>query len=534
MELPSSPAAAEPSTLSEGNQQSTSFDEPRKQLSHLSIKTEQPDTVDGTMEDKWPPIIYHIEADRGCEAENFHLSRLDNTIDFSAGIQDSDVHCVPSDSESDDEMQDSDDGHKTLMQGRGNDASDNHDDNETANDSLERVNTAEGDGETSVNAQKFSIDLMMRAGRDKDHEDVYDEERSIFVDFDEDIDVDDDEAILEHEQDNEMEKDVGIGFGSIKASVYPRTDEIIAQHLSTPGPQSFTDLHYLVSSKNAPGRGLYKVEKVLEHEEGRVAELEEHMRYIQAELREVEERKDMTKDIVASARADFSLACSAAGIDGRLWDEYEAFCESLEPKFGSRGGWSVTCFDNHNGSYVLHDSDLDLFVESAEMPLRSGNFRCEATTVKYGGKTEYVVDFWPLHSLEPRTETATNWEEQYVSTSGAVFTGNARNTAKKKKLRQTQPYLYQLANLAASNTSHDNTIARSLLRSLPTCNLPFSGGWLFEYALEPNRAQHPIESRRWSYRMACRIPVDEQQDQTGVAAKTESAESQDVKMEDAD
>ncbi|KAL1873570.1 hypothetical protein Daus18300_003937 [Diaporthe australafricana] len=442
MELPSSPTAAEPSTLSEGNQQSVSFDQPREHRSLRSIKTEQPETVDGTIGDQRPRIAYNMEADRGCEAENIHLSQhSNNTIDFFAGIQDSDVNCVPSDSDSDsdDNLRDSNDGHNTPKQGSGNVAIENHDDNEIGNDGLVHANTAEGDGETSVNAQ----DLMLRAERDQDHEDVYDEKRSIFVDFDEDIDVEDDEALLTHERDNEMEEDVGIGFGSINAFVYPRTDEIIAKHLSTPGRQTFTDLQDLLSSKNAPGRGLYKVEKVLEHEEARAAELEEHPRYIEAELQEVKERKNMTEDVVASARADFSSACSKVGINDKLWEEYEAFCESLEPKFGGRGGWSVTCFENHNGSYVLLDSDLDLFVESAEMPLQNCNFRCEATTVKNGGRTEYVVDFWPLHSLEPRTETATTWEEQY-------------------------------------------------------------------------------------------IPVDGQQDEVGVAAKTESAESQDVKMEDAD
>lgn len=115
--------------------------------------------------------------------------------------------------------------------------------------------------------------------------------------------------------------------------------------------------------------------------------------------------------------------------------------------------------------------------------------------------------------------------------------------------RSPQPKLYNLATQCANSSSGDNTIAKALLRSLPDPNLPFSGGWLFEYALEPGRAQHPIVSRRWSYRSACRIPIDRQEDQNDVTVKSESefveiedegmeydesdlAESQGMKMED--
>ena len=103
--------------------------------------------------------------------------------------------------------------------------------------------------------------------------------------------------------------------------------------------------------------------------------------------------------------------------------------------------------------------------------------------------------------------------------------------------------------MAANNSAENDTIAKTLLHSLPNPNLPFSGGWLFDYALEPDRAQHPIVSRRWSYRSACRIPVDGQQDQHELTTKSESdsasiqdeemelddsdpAESQDVDMEE--
>lgn len=247
------------------------------------------------------------------------------------------------------------------------------------------------------------------------YDDVHDEQRGIFVDFDEEPDVDDDEARSVHEQDNQIEEDIGFGFGSIEDFVYPRTSQIISRHLSAPNQQSLKTLNDLLSSRNAPGRGLYSVEKVLEHEAGRVAELEEKMKYIEAELLEVRARRDKADEIVRNARTTFSIARGIAHIDDGLWKEYEAFCESLEPKFGNRGGWSVTCFENHNGSYANWDPNLDLFMESAEMPLRSCNFRCEASAVECMGRTEYVVEFWPLAIPEPRTEIARTWRHQYVS-----------------------------------------------------------------------------------------------------------------------
>lgn len=244
---------------------------------------------------------------------------------------------------------------------------------------------------------------------------MHDDERGAFVDFDGDADVDNNEERSVHERDNQIEEDIGFGFGSIESLVYPETSQIISQHLSNPLQQSFTSLNDLLSSHNAPGRGLYNVEKVLEHEEGRAAELEEKIRYVEAELEEVRARRNKPDEIVQNAGATFYRALGAAGIHDGLWKEYEAFCESLEPKFGNRGGWSVTCFENHNGSYVDWDPNLDLFTQTAEMPLESCNFRCEATAIERMGRMEYVVEFWPLANPEPQTEAARTWEQQYVS-----------------------------------------------------------------------------------------------------------------------
>lgn len=134
-----------------------------------------------------------------------------------------------------------------------------------------------------------------------------------------------------------------------------------------------------MSSSDAPGRGLFKVERALEHEDQRAAELEETMWHIEAELRGANSRQAELLTAITAAEYDFSEVCANAGISNELWREYEAFCESLEPSFGSRGGWSVTCYQNHGGSYVGYDPDLDLFMQSAKMPLGACNFRCEAS-----------------------------------------------------------------------------------------------------------------------------------------------------------
>ncbi|KAG6368246.1 hypothetical protein INS49_002447 [Diaporthe citri] len=523
-ELPSSLSVAQLPN-SNDNPPPTAVDNGQGQTSHLKIEDELSGTMDGVMEDQQPLVVYHVAADCDGEAEDVHVYQTpNNTVDFFAGVQNSEFNWDSSESDSEGEMQESDEGDKSPMQCSSNLASGPQNDCDPTSNNLPFLSAMEANDETSGSPHQFIMPNLHELAYD----DVHDKERSIFVDFDEDADVDDDEARSIYEEDNKIEEDIGFGFGSIKSFVYPQTSQIIVQHLSAPDQQSFATLNDLLSSHNAPGRGLYNVEKVLEHEEGRAAELEEKKRYIEAELEEVRARRDRADEIVRKARAAFSKARGASGIRNDLWKEYEAFCESLEPKFGNRGGWSVNCFENHNGSYIQWDPELELLLQSAEMPLGSCNFRCEATTVKAMGRTEYVVEFWPLANPEPRTightGIARTWKQQY-------------------------PKLYNLATKCANSSPGNNTIAKSLLLSLPGPDLPFSGGWLFEYALEPGRAQHPTVSRRWSYRSACRIPVDRQQDQNDATVESEPvsvesedegmeydesdlAKSQDVKMED--
>lgn len=384
-------------------------------MNHLKMEEEIPaPTMDGAMEGAQPTVVYHMEADRGTEAEDIHVARKPNdTVNFDAGIQHSEVNWVESESEED--VEELDGGDNSSMQYNDNTGNDPHDHAEVRGNRLPPVN-AEEENSQILSGPRDSVMLATNAPA---YIDVHDEQRSIFVDFDEDADVDNDEERSVQELDNQIEEDIGFGFGSIKAFVYPQTSQIISQHLSIPSQQSFTTLNNLLSYHNAPGRGLYGVEKVLEHEEGRAAELEEKMKYIAAELEEVRARKDRVDEIIRNAREDFSKLRNASGIFKGLWEEYEAFCESLEPKFGSRGGWSVTCYQDHNGSYLQSDPDLELFLQSAELPLRGCNFRCEATTVEKMGRTEHVVEFWPLANLERRTEPsgkiARTWKRQYVS-----------------------------------------------------------------------------------------------------------------------
>lgn len=411
-ELASSLSAAELPTFND-NPPPTAVYNAQGQMSHLKMEDELSGTMDGVMEDQQPRAV-HVAADRDGEAEDVHVYQTpNNKVDFFAGVQHSEVNWVSSESEG--EMQESDDGDKSPTQCSSNIVSGPRDDYDPTNNTLPYFNAIEANDEISGSPHQFAMPNLHELAYD----DVYDKERSIFVDFDEDADVDDDEARSIHKRDNKIEKDIGIGFGSIKDFVYPETSQIIAQHLSTPDQQSFTTLNELLSSHNAPGRGLYNVEKVLEHEKGRAAELKEKKRYIEAELEEVEARRDRADKIVEKARAAFSRSLRKSGFRKGLWTAYEAFCESLEPRFGNRGGWSVTCFENHNGSYIQWDPELELFLQSAEMPLGSCNFRCEATTVKAMGRTEYVVEFWPLANPEPRTigrkGIAKTWWQQYVS-----------------------------------------------------------------------------------------------------------------------
>jgi len=112
---------------------------------------------------------------------------------------------------------------------------------------------------------------------------------------------------------------------------------------------------------------------------------------------------------------------AAAGISPELYDAYEAFCDSLDPECGQRGGFDITCYRDHEGTYIRYEPGLALFKQSLETPYSTCNFRSEASVEEAwwgpGGPAKeyvYVVEFWPLKSPEPLHGTATTWGEQYV------------------------------------------------------------------------------------------------------------------------
>ncbi|KAH9998885.1 hypothetical protein F4779DRAFT_605665 [Xylariaceae sp. FL0662B] len=213
---------------------------------------------------------------------------------------------------------------------------------------------------------------------------------------------------------------------------------------------------------------------------------------VEKQINEAGEREKLIVGEIYAKNPQFCDQRNALAIPEALWEEYEAFCESIEPQFSSRGGWSLTCTAYHHGSYVRHDPDFVLFKESAEMPYTQCNFRCEPCvewTKKYiypkekpERTEEYVVTFWPRARPNPTTGGKTTWGELY-------------------------PELYELAVKAVRSGSE---AAMDMLTVLPDQNASFNGGWLFEYAFEESRKDHPVKSRQWSYRSAHKIdsPVD--------------------------
>jgi hypothetical protein len=94
---------------------------------------------------------------------------------------------------------------------------------------------------------------------------------------------------------------------------------------------------------------LSQFEKDLELEKWRFLGLEEMKRNIDEELTAALERQQSLEENIMTTESDLDAAREASGISKDLWEAYEAFCESMEPQFGSREGWSITCFSDHKG-----------------------------------------------------------------------------------------------------------------------------------------------------------------------------------------
>ncbi|KAI0396034.1 hypothetical protein F5Y17DRAFT_456356 [Xylariaceae sp. FL0594] len=89
-----------------------------------------------------------------------------------------------------------------------------------------------------------------------------------------------------------------------------------------------------------------------ERAQWRLLELEEMKRAVEREIAGAEEARDNLSVILAEEGAKFAREREELDISTELWDEYTAFCESMEPEPGSVTGRSIECAENHNDSYV--------------------------------------------------------------------------------------------------------------------------------------------------------------------------------------
>jgi hypothetical protein len=142
--------------------------------------------------------------------------------------------------------------------------------------------------------------------------------------------------------------------------------------------------------------------------------LEESKSRIDLEIVQLRARIEELEELKTSKEDNFISSLENSGIPQSLYEEYEVFCESLNPQFGQRGGFSVTCHAPHNGSYVEYDPEFLIFKEYIEMPYNHCNFRCEASITGSEKAKEYVVEFWPIKPPEPLTGKESTWGKQYV------------------------------------------------------------------------------------------------------------------------
>lgn len=363
------------------------------------------------------------------------------------------------------------------------------------------------------------------ASIEAEDEETDDDDPGIFVDFDDstsvvsaeindkrsdvetDFDTDDDGSIESNDPDGHP-----VAFIQSKSlDVVNRWKQTARAATEATSPRP-TTLNSLLSCPQAPGRGLTELEDALKEDKRAVIHLKQEIRSLMATLEQAENNYGRARRCVDEEKAAFQSLRVGQGISDELWAEYEAFCESLEPRFGSRGGWSVTCFEDHEGSYVGYDPDLALLRESSEMSLGACNFRCEASTTTRRNilnnkeHKEHVVEFWPLAS-PAALDGEENWGDLYVSLMPPTTSNLASSTSPRADdLLHPQPELYRLVHLAINDPSRPDTrVATELLKSLPAQNASFVGGWLFEYHSESARAGHPVASRRWSYRSAHQV-----------------------------
>jgi hypothetical protein len=66
------------------------------------------------------------------------------------------------------------------------------------------------------------------------------------------------------------------------------------------------------------------------------------------------------QDQKQKAEGEIRASLNHSGVPQKLYNLYLAFCESLDPEFGQRGGFSVTWNADHQGSVLSSSSIISL------------------------------------------------------------------------------------------------------------------------------------------------------------------------------
>lgn len=157
----------------------------------------------------------------------------------------------------------------------------------------------------------------------------------------------------------------------------------------------------------------------------KIQELEESKRQIELEIEACEHGIGVARKERIDQQVKVLLEHN--GISTELMAEFDAFLASIEPDAGQRGGFSITCFGDHQDSYVTYDPSLAIVKENAEDDYTVCHYRWEASKVNgpcvfdESGSPELtresVVEFWPIDAPIARASGVRTWGEQFVCNS---------------------------------------------------------------------------------------------------------------------
>lgn len=224
--------------------------------------------------------------------------------------------------------------------------------------------------------------------------------------------------------DEDLDSESGSGDGEAES---PASDSSSTE-VPPRGPKTFAELKkhkfelsdYKVDATSWQSSYHTSWQSYLDRQKWELKELEEAKAWIEVRIPQLVARIVEREEKLDGYKAEFEKSLNDSGISSTLFAEYEAFCDSLNPKFGQRGGFSVTSTEDHAYSYVAYDPKLELFKDCVEMPYNGCNFRCEASSEDVYSHTqkknvsEYVVEFWPIEGPDPSDDDAT-WGTVYVS-----------------------------------------------------------------------------------------------------------------------